>query len=211
MKSTLFAAIAIAVTAATAGAQGELRVTGLASPAVRNSAVGAATSELSGSGSTVEVLARGRYVGVHVRVFGADLADGIALANADLRGVFGPQAFSVEVGLTRRAIAGPFGTSQFSYARIGGRSTIPLGSSGLRAMLGVWSLQGAALPSWVRSTRGFEGETGLLYQLPRLPVFAQIGYRRERFDVSISPSGEAPEEAGVLNLGMGLSFGGRRP
>ncbi|MDX2184662.1 MAG: hypothetical protein SFW08_11840 [Gemmatimonadaceae bacterium] len=209
MKSILIVPFAWLCCAATASAQGELRVTGLASPAVRNSAVGTGIAELSGGGSTVEVLARARYVGVHVRVFGADLSDGISFANGDVRAVLGPQALSAELGITRRAVAGPLGTNQLSYIRVGGRSTVPLGSSGLRAMVGVWSLQGSGLPGWVRSSRGVEGETALLYQLPRLPIFAQVGYRRERFDVSIFPNGEAPEEAGVMNFGVGLSFGGR--
>lgn len=209
MKSIRFATVAWLVMASTAAAQGEVRVTGLVSPAVRNSAVGTSTAELSGGGSTVEVLARARYVGVHVRVFGADLAQGIAFANGDVRAVLGPQALSAELGITRRAVSGPLGTNQLSYIRVGGRSTLPLGSSGLRAMVGVWSLQGSSLPARVRSSAGVEGETALLYQLPRLPVFAQLGYRRERFDVSLAPAGEAPEEAGVLNFGIGVSFGGR--
>ncbi|MFN9351859.1 MAG: hypothetical protein ACK51E_08405 [Gemmatimonadota bacterium] len=204
--SLALAALAGAVPA-TAVAQAEFRVTALSAPTVRNGVVGTAAQQFTGTGGTVEVLARFAFGGLHVRSFGADLDRGLGVANLDARVVLGPQWLSVEAGRTQRALVGELASSQYTLNRVGLRSTFPLGGSGLRGMIGAWSMQGATLPTGVREASGLEGETALLYRLRRLPVFVQVGYRAESYAVTLNGNRSAPEEMGVLTLGGGFSFG----
>lgn len=190
-------------------AQAEVRLTALSAPAVRNGVVGTTASQVTGSGGTVELLLRGGLAGVHVRTFGVDLERGLGVANGDLRLILGPQVLSLELGTTRRAVVGQLASSHTSYSRVGVRSTFPIGGSGLRGMIGAWSLNGSTLPAGVREARGLEAETGLLYHFRVLPVFLQLGYRAESYAVTLPAGRSAPEELGVLTLGGGLSFGGR--
>lgn len=203
-----FAALPLAVQAA--AAQAEVRITALSSPAVRNGVVGTTATQFTGTGGAVELLLRGGIVGLHVRTFGADLDRGLGVANGDVRIVLGPQAISVELGGTRRAVVGQLANSQTTFSRIGLRSTFAIGGSGLRGMIGAWGLNGSALPVGVREARGLEAETALLYQLPKLPVFVQLGYRAESYAVTLPLGRSAPEEVGLLTFGGGLSFGGRK-
>jgi hypothetical protein len=208
-------ALALALVAApvvsprAAVAQAEVRFTALTAPAIRNGVVGTTASQFTGSGGTVELLLRNAVVGVHVRTFGVDLDRGLGIANGDVRLVLGPQALSVELGGTRRAVVGQLANSQTTYSRVGLRSTFAIGGSGFRGMIGGWALNGSALPTGVREARGLEAETGLLYHFRALPLFVQLGYRAESYAVSLPQGRSAPEELGVLTLGGGLSFGGR--
>lgn len=209
--SLALTALAAAVPA-TARGQAEVRVTALSSPSVRNGVVGTAAQQFTGTGGTVEVLARFGFGGLHVRSYGADLDRGLGVANLDARVLLGPQWLSLEAGQTRRALVGELASSQYTLTRVGMRSTFSLGGSGLRGMIGAWTLRGATLPTGVREASGLEGETALLYRLPRLPVFVQVGYRAESYAVTLSGNRSAPEELGVLTLGGGFTFGpaGRR-
>jgi hypothetical protein len=192
-----------------AAAQSEVRLTALSAPAIRNGVIGTAATQFTGSGGAVELLLRGPVFGVHVRTFGVDLDRGLGVANGDVRLVLGPQAISVELGGTRRAVVGQLANSQTTFSRIGVRSTFAIGGSGLRGMIGAWALNGSTLPVGVTEARGLEGETALLYRLPKVPVFVQFGYRAESYAVTLPQGRSAPEELGVLTFGGGLSFGGR--
>lgn len=190
-------------------AQAEVRVTALAAPSVRNGVLGATATQFTGSGGTIELLARLAYGGVHVRTYGADLDRGLGIGNLDVRLQLGPQWLSLEAGQSRRGLVGELASSQFTLTRIGVRSTFLLGGSGLRGMIGAWTLNGTTVPTGVREANGLEGETALLYHLAKVPVFFQLGYRAEAWTTTLTTGRAAPEELGVLTLGGGISFGGR--
>lgn len=192
-----------------AAAQAEVRLTALSAPAIRNGVVGATAQQLTGAGGTVELLARLAYGGLHVRTFGVDLERGVGVANLDVRLQLGPQWLSLEAGQTRRAIVGELASSQYTMSRLGLRSTFALGGSGLRGMVGAWSLAGSTVPTGVREASGLEGESALLYHFAKLPAFVQLGYRAEAYAVTLTNGRAAPEELGVLTVGGGISFGGR--
>lgn len=205
------AGLLLALAAATTPlrAQAEFRLTALAAPTIRNAALAGAASQGTGSGGTIELLARTGGFGVHVRTFGADLERGLGIANGDVRLLLGPQAFSVEVGGTRRVLAGPLATASNTFGRVGVRSTFALGGSGIRGMVGGWALSGVQLAKGVSTATGLEAETALLFYPTKLPVFVQLGYRAEALKVTLTNGSLAPEELGVVTLGGGLSFGGR--
>jgi hypothetical protein len=54
---------------------------------------------------------------------------------------------------------------------------------------------------------GFEGETTVLYYPPYLPVFAQIGYRREILTTWNSSRLHLREEVSRLTFTIGLQYG----
>ena len=209
LRAARACAIASVLVPAWAGAQGEIRLTALAAPAVRNGAVGTTAQQFTGAGGTIELLARLKYGGLHVRTFGADLDRGLGIGMLDLRVQAGPQWLSLEAGQTRRGLVGELASSQYTLTRLGLRSTFLLGGSGLRGMIGAWTLNGSTVPTGVREATGLEGETALLYHFAKLPVFVQVGYRAESYAVTLTNGRGAPEEMGVLTLGGGLSFGGR--
>jgi hypothetical protein len=54
---------------------------------------------------------------------------------------------------------------------------------------------------------GFEGETSVLYSVPRLPVYVQLGYRRELFRLFKDDATLRREEVSGVLLSLGVQYG----
>jgi hypothetical protein len=101
--------------------------------------------------------------------------------------------------------------SQTDFALVGVSSTVKIGGSGLRtnvsaAVMAAAPEEGAA-PGEKPST-GLEGEASIMWRIPKVPLFLQLGYRTEVF-TSKGSSFETPEESRGIRLGGGLQLGGR--
>ncbi len=157
------------------------------------------------------------------------LGGGPGIGGRILDGTFGGAKMSLKegrvfVGADYFRIEGAFGQrslygtdSLFLFTRGGARSTIRIGGSGVAVMLsgskyfkGDFQNKKSATTTTAGSTSistdpdGWEGETGLSYSTPKVPVFVQIGYRSEYFKL-----GTRAEHSSGLVLQTGLWLGGR--
>ena len=177
-------------------------------------------SRLSGTSSGGEFVARGSGGGIMLRYAHAGFPNAASgttqkdLTVADGRVFLGPQAFAVELGYMRRSqSSGLFNDPGEHLALLGARSVVSLGPSGFAV-----SFAGQAIGRLEKDTATVRGtgssgkakvagwtlETRLLYQAPRrLPFFAMIGYRFERFRHKKLEGGLSEESSGVL-IGAGL-------
>jgi hypothetical protein len=95
-------------------------------------------------------------------------------------------------------------------------STITIGGTGLRTNFmaamyipaGQKSGGATASGSSAELDKGMEGEASLMYTVPKLPLFLQVGYRTEVF-TSKAGTRTTPEEVRGLKVGGGLQLGGR--
>jgi len=188
------------------------RVGGFTGTAERNYAFNKNVQAGSGSLKGVEVLLRSSFIGISARsqsgtftntVGGAQQPDVIG---ADANLLLGPPAFTVSLGVAKRALSSTLATQVYTFARAGVQLSYVIGGSGLRAQVGAW---GYAPPSSDSTMKvGGEGEGSLIYTLPRVPVYLQLGYRTEVF-TSKTKTTETPEEVRGLRIGGGLQFGGK--
>lgn len=184
-----------------------LGVVGLVSTrhAVFDDAVGTASGTLAGG----ELLVRMRWVGVSARLFGGSFAADSGTAavgdvhNGDLRLLVGPPALSGDIGYGRRSFAGAIGPRAWSFVRLGARSVIAIGGTGLDGELRVAYYVGVDGGSSGGGGSGREVETRLTYGPPRLPLYLGVGYRFEAFTVQ-DPAAERPEEVGGLLFTAGV-------
>ena len=114
------------------------------------------------------------------------------------------------VGAGRRALWSDLNAtspSQFDIGIVGVSSTMAIGGSGLRTNIaGAFYAPGGQSKDKVKS--GLEGEASILYHLPVVPLFLQVGYRTELFTTK-SGTRETPEEVRGVRIGGGLQLGGR--
>jgi hypothetical protein len=117
----------------------------------------------------------------------------------------GQNWFRVELGYGERSLHGTDSTALFT--RAGARSIVVIGGTGASiSFSGSKYLQGDFSHSKNATEKpdGWEGETGIYYTAPRIPVFAQIGYRTEYFKL-----GDRAEHVSGIVFGAGLWLGGR--
>lgn len=176
-------------------------------------------SHSSGTLTGAELLVRGDGPGLYVRYLTGTIGESSfrgpsgALRMVDARVMVGTAAFSGEFGFALRARAGSFAKPRDELVRVGARSSIWLGPSGLSL-----SLSGAALgrgDTVERSRKwglvGWEAMSALIYQAPRnLPLYAMLGYRYERIrtESNIPPVGH--EELSSIVIGVGVRHVGFR-
>jgi hypothetical protein len=123
----------------------------------------------------------------------------------------GEDVFRVEGGYGQRSM---FGTdSLILFSRVGARSTIRIGGSGVAVtMSGSKYFKGdftskkneTSTTTTPTDADGWEGETGVSYSTMKVPVFVQVGYRSEYFKY-----GARAEHLSGLILQTGLWLGGR--
>lgn len=200
----------LAGSAAAARAQGsafEARVGGVGLLSHRSARFEGDVGTGSGTLTGLELSLRHRYVGVDVHTFagefGADsgLAAVGAIRTTAVRLLLGPRVIAAELGYGNRAFSGSFATRHWGYLRMGVRSTLPIGASGLSAELGLAVYAGlGGGPEGGASGR--EAESRLVYTPARLPLYLAIGYRAERFTVP-GLSDARPEQTGGLVLAAG--------
>lgn len=172
----------------------------------------------TGTMQGVEVLLRTKAIGLSVRSLTSEFGTQPHVTSADARVVLFPPVFSIMVGAGRRALWSELNETaptQFDIGIAGVSSTIPIGGSGLRTYISgaVFLPAGEAKD---RVDKGMEGEAALLYTLPKVPLFLQVGYRTELFTSKGAPTGPGtaqadlrPEEIRGIRVGGGIQFGGR--
>ncbi|MGH7561194.1 MAG: hypothetical protein ACRENB_09240, partial [Gemmatimonadales bacterium] len=155
-----------------------------------------------------EFLARGEPLGIQLRLlrgaFDGSLSGG-DLRQAEATLLVGAPEFHVAAGYGRRARGSSLTSGFLGYGRVGAKSILTLGSSGVAV-----ELSAVALLSPVGETEktltsvGREGEVALIYQLPRgLPLHTTLGYRYQWFK-NQGRAGSSREESSSLVLGVGL-------
>ncbi len=164
----------------------------------------------SGTMAGVEIHVRSRLVGAAARFFGGGFrADSGFEAlgeidSGDLQMFVGPNVIAGELGYALRSYTGAFGTRRWSFIRLGAHSSIPIGASGLVAMIGATVYTGVSGPS--SSGSGKEFSTRLSYSLPQAPFYLAIGYRFEQFTVEDSADVRPEEVSGIL-IAAGVRIG----
>ena len=164
------------------------------------------TGEIKG----VDFLLRSKAAGISFRSLTGTFGTQPHVTSADARLLLFPQVFSIMVGAGRRALWSDFNASsptQFDMGIAGISSTVRIGGSGLRTNINA----AIYLPAGETKDKikgGMEGEASLLYAVPKLPFFLQVGYRTALFTAK-GTNFETPEELRGIRLGGGLQLGGR--
>ncbi len=168
-----------------------------------------------------ELFVRWRSVlGLSARLYGGDFSgDQVTAASGDLTYLnadlfAGHPLLSWRVGFGRRSLSGAFGTSNWSFVRVGGSSTIPAGIAGLELNLaGTIYVDVGGIGAGAGSGR--DAEVDLSYRPPGLarsvPLYFILGYRYEQFtfETSQMAGGNRPEKLRSLVLGAGMAFAPR--
>ena len=202
-----------------AGGKGELRVSGFMINSERslefNDAITTKTAPMKG----IDVLLRTKAIGLQFKSLTSEYEGQPNITSADARVLLFPPVFSVMVGAGRRALWSDLNATsptQFDIGIAGVSSTVTIGGTGLRTNIsaamyipaGKKANAGPATGSASEVDKGMEGEASLLYRLPKVPLFLQVGYRTEVF-TSKSGARTSPEEVRGVKIGGGLVLGGR--
>jgi hypothetical protein len=185
----------------------ELTIGGSSVLAKRNEAFGTAVGSGTATMTGLELSARAGSFRLSGRVLHGTFTDSGAAAGTEVTSAeanlgLGGRVFSVEAGYGRRAFSAQLGSQVYSYARIGARSVIDLGSTGLAVSIaGAGYLDLKSVPG--ATIKGAEGETALVWTPSRIPVYASLGYRFEQFTVG-TDLGDRPDEISGITVGAGL-------
>ena len=142
--------------------------------------------------------------------FDGPLTDASAgpLEYIDGRVLIGPRKFAVHLGYLGRTQNYNEEKRRFDLARGGVQMTYQFEGAGIGL-----NLAGSYLRTITKAkddsleADGFEGETSLLYAVPRVPVFVQLGYRREIFNISKESNNLRREEVSGVLLSVGVHYG----
>jgi len=190
-----------------AGRAFEVRLGGVMIAGERNSEYFDNFASGSGLVRGAEGLLRGKAGGLSFRTLSSDFGEQPQVTSADLRLLIGPPVFTVAVGGSRRVLWSSLGSNSFDFGLAGVSTTLAIGGTGLRANAG--GVMYFPRPTTEETMKGgMEGETSLIYTLPRLPLYVQVGYRTELF-TAVSGTKESPEELRGIRVGGGLQLGGR--
>jgi hypothetical protein len=179
----------------------------------RNATLEQQVGQSSGAMTGVELAVSWNMLGATARMFGgsfsADVGDEavgeVSRADVDLRA--GPKIIAGQIGYGIRSFTGAFGTRRWSFVRVGARSAVSLGETGLRASLAAATYLGVSSSHDTGGGSGGEAETRLTYQFPSWPLYAALGYRIERFTVEDTVYTRPEETSGVLiAVGVRLTF-----
>lgn len=130
------------------------------------------------------------------------------LEYVDGRVFIGPRKFAVGLGYLGRSQNFNQTKRRFDLARGGLNMTYHFDGAGLG-----FNFAGSYLRTVTKTkadsleAEGFEGETGVLYAVPRLPVFLQLGYRRELFRIFKEDATLRREEVSGVLLSLGVQYG----
>jgi hypothetical protein len=119
--------------------------------------------------------------------------------------LLGENWFRIEAGYGERSLIGTDSTARFT--RVGIQSIVQIGGVGVSLKVsGSIYLRGDFSGSKPKpdDPSGWEGETGIYYNTPRVPLFAKLGYRTEYFE-----RGPRAEHLSELVFGTGIWLGGR--
>ncbi|HJQ19987.1 MAG TPA: hypothetical protein VJ867_06535 [Gemmatimonadaceae bacterium] len=201
------------------GTKAELRVSGFMINGDHSYDFSNNVSTETGSIQGVDVLLRAAAIGLSFRSMTGTYGDQPHLTSADARLYLFPPAFSIMVGAQRRALWSDLNAtspSQFDMGLAGLSSTLSIGGTGLRTNISAAVyLPAGEIKEKVKN--GMEGEASLLYRIPMVPLFVQLGYRTEVFTGQAVRKdqngnsvilGSTPEEVRGVRLGAGLQLGG---
>lgn len=180
--------------------------------AVFDDAVGKGRATMGGA----ELTFRRSRLGIVARVSGARFtgdsgSGGTGRISQGVLGLLvGPETASLDVGYGRRALSGALAGRTWSFIRVGAKSELPIGGSGLAAQLALgWYLGFSGSGDFTRGSGG-DVETRLSFALPRVPIALVLGYRLER--LKIEAGGEQrPEEVSAVLIGGVVRFGPQQP
>jgi len=193
-----------------ASSRGELRVSGFMITGDHSFDFANTVSTATGSSKGVDVLLRAKAIGIGFRSMTGTYGTQPNITSADARLYLFPQVFSIMVGAGRRALwsnLNPTSPTQFDIGIAGVSSTMAIGGSGLRTNVSAAVyLPGGQSKDKVKS--GMEGEASIMYRLPVIPLFLQVGYRTEIFTAKAGTR-ETPEEVRGVRIGGGIQLGGR--
>lgn len=192
------------------GGGGEFRVGGFMISGDRSFEFGSAVSNEAGSIQGVDVLLRARGIGLSFRSLTGTFGTQPHVTSADARVLLFPPVFTIMAGAGRRVLWSDLNEtspSQFDIGIVGVSSTVVIGGSGLRTNLSA-SVYTPIAESAEKIESGMEGEASILYRIPKLPFFLQVGYRTELFTAKAGTN-TTPEEVRGVKLGGGMVFGGR--
>ena len=203
-----------------AGSSAELRIGGFMINSERsmefNNTVTTKTAPIKG----LDVLARAKFIGLQFKSLTSEFEGQPNITSADLRLLLFPKQFSIMIGAGRRALWSSLNETsptQFDLGMAGVSSTFTIGGTGLRTNFMAAMYIPAGQKSAGNATasggsaeldKGMEGEASLMYTVPKLPLFLQVGYRTEVF-TSKAGTRTTPEEVRGLKVGGGLQLGGR--
>ena len=200
------------------GGSGELRVSGFMINSERslefNNVITTKTAQIKG----IDVLLRSKAIGLQFKSLSGLYEGQPNVTSADARILLFPPVFTIMLGAGRRALWSDLNATsptQFDIGIAGVSSTVTIGGTGLRTNFSAaMYIPAGEKPSSGPATggasmdKGMEGEASLMYRLPRVPLFLQVGYRTEVF-TSKSGARTTPEEVRGVKIGGGLQFGGR--
>jgi hypothetical protein len=188
------------------------RVGGFTGTAERNYAFNNSATAGTGSLKGIEAVLRGSGIGLSFRSLTGSFTNTIGggaplvVTSADASLLLGPQAFTVFVGASKRALSySTLATQVYTFGRLGVQMSFLIGGTGLRAQVGGWGY----IPTDSTMKIGGEGEGSIIYTPPRIPVYFQLGYRTEVFTSKSSSTNTTPEEVRGLRIGGGIQFGGK--
>lgn len=198
-------------TAKARSSSGELRVTGFMINGERSYEFFNNVQNETGSVNGIEVLLRAKPIGLSFRSMSGTFGNQPHVTSADARLLLGPPPFSVMAGAGRRALWSDLNATaptQFDLGIVGVSSTVSIGGTGLRTYIEGAAFLPAGKDAQDRMKGGLEGEAALIYTMPKVPIFVQLGYRTEVFTAK-GATYETPEELRGLRVGGGIQFGGR--
>jgi hypothetical protein len=120
--------------------------------------------------------------------------------------LLGENWFRIEAGYGERSILGTDSSALFT--RLGFNSIVQVGGAGIALKVsGSMYLRGdfSGSKSERSDPSGWEGETGIYYNAPRIPVFVRLGYRTEYFKRDVRA-----EHLSEVVFGTGIWLGGRQ-
>lgn len=201
------------------GGGGELRISGFMINSERslefNDDITTKTAQIKG----IDVLLRTKAIGLQIKSLSGLYEGQPNVTSADARILLFPPVFTVMVGAGRRALWSDLNATsptQFDIGIAGVSSTVTIGGTGLRTNLSAAmyipvkpkATAGPQATGGTEMEKGMEGEASLIYRFPKVPFFAQVGYRTEIF-TSKNGARTTPEEVRGVKIGGGLALGGR--
>ena len=179
---------------------------------------GAAAPQGTGTVSGAELYARASNVGIYVRSLSGAFtqsaqAAGKSFTLQEARLMIGSPMLSIEGGALRRTATSDVsvGTStKQTVWRAGARSQWGIGGSRLQVTLAAGGRFANIKGPTTKALKflGYDAEATLLAQAPKkLPMYAAIGWRYERFDDPWGPTLRTEEQSGPF-FGIGIRFAG---
>lgn len=147
--------------------------------------------------------------GILMRYASGSVGSGVTagkLSLLDGRLEIGSRTVLLELGYMLRSESVSGVTTQNGYARGGFRTNFHFGSSGIVADLEASYFKDPSQEKNGITGSGIEGESSVLYAIPKLPIYVQLGFRRETWNYT-GPVAVSAEEWSTVFLGGGFQLG----